>query len=84
MDYAELKEWEQYFYYEPTAADRMETQLAVLMHMLSGFLLDKPKGIKEFMVSPLKKPQPKDTSSQSSMKKLWEQAKAIFGDKNEQ
>jgi len=83
MDYAELKEWEMYFYYEPTVADRLEEQLATLMHLVSGFVHKEQMKISEFMICPEKRPKPK--SKKSSKKSLIAQLKSVFGGKsNEQ
>jgi len=78
MDYAELKEWEIYFSYEPTVADRLEQQLAFMMHMLSGFLHKDQMGVEEFMVCHEKRP--KKEKKDSSVKSLWQKALSIFGD----
>lgn len=82
MDYAELKEWEAYFSYEPTMADRMETQLALFMQMISGLVYKEPQEMKNFMICPLKRAK-KETEPKGKVQKLWKQLTAIFGEKNE-
>lgn len=76
MDYAELKEWEMYFYYEPTVADRLEEQLATLMHLVSGFVHKEQMGIRDFMVCSKKRPKPK---LKKNKKKLLDKVLSLFG-----
>ena len=83
MDYAELKEWEIYFSYEPTMADRMETQLSVLMQMVSSFVYKEPKPSTEFMICPKKRPIIKEKSVSSKTKDLWAAITKTLGVSNE-
>ncbi len=80
MDYAELKEWEEYFIYEPTVADRLESQLAFLMHMMSGYLHKEQLSVENFMICSQKRPKMKKKKTNS----MWTKALAIFGANNEQ
>ena len=82
MNYAELREWENYFRYEPTAADRMEQQMAILMQMVSGFVYKEPLKMDDFMICPKKRPKVKKESSK--VKELWAKIVKTFGDKDEQ
>ena len=59
MSYAELKEWEAYFSYEPPMADRMELQFAWLLQMLSSFFWKEPGKVSDFMVCEKKRTKPK-------------------------
>lgn len=76
MDYAELREWESYFTYEPTSADRAETQMAILMQMVSAFVMKEPGKVHDFMVCPLKR-APKE--KKTNFARLKEKALSLFG-----
>lgn len=80
MDYAELREWEEYFRYEPTMADRLEVQLAIFMQMISANIHKNPLDVEQFMVCPIKRTK---NEPKSKISKLWEQVTAILGDNNE-
>lgn len=79
MDYAEVREWEEYFLYEPTAADRMETQMALLMQMISGYMWKKPGKAKDFMVCYKKRPEVVDSSPVEKVKDLWDKITSALG-----
>ncbi len=76
IDYAGMRQWEAYFQFEPTFADRMELQMATLMHMLSGTLLKEAMSVEDFMVCPKKRVQTE--SKESKTRSIWNRLKTAL------